>query len=62
MMDADVAPVFQTYVPPPDAVSVTELPLHTVVAELMDAAGGGFTFTVAMAEAVHPFPFVIVTV
>ena len=62
MIPALVEPVFQEYVPPPDAVSVIVLPLQTVVAPLMLAVGAGVTVMDEVAEFVHPFPSVTVTV
>ena len=62
VMDAEVAPVFHAYVPPPVAVSVIVPPLQTVVAPLMDAAGAAPITTDVVAVAEQPFAFVTVTV
>ena len=62
VMDEVVAPVFQEYVPVPDAVSVVELPEQMVLFPETAAVGGGTMLTVLTAVSVHPFPFVTVTV
>jgi hypothetical protein len=62
--DAVVAAVFQTYVPPPEAVSALLCPTQIVEGEaLAAAAGDGLTVTVVLAVAVQPVEgFVTVTV
>ena len=47
-MEAVVAPVFQRYVPPPEAVIVAVWPLQ-IVALVAAAAGNGLTVTVPVA-------------
>ena len=58
---AVVAPVFHTYVPPPDAVSVAVCPEQIVALPDMFALGVGFIFTVTEDEEVHPLESVTVT-
>ena len=70
MIAAVVAPVFQEYVVPPEAVSVAEDPSQIVpsfgVPEVsmtaIEAAGTGLTVIVEVAVAVQPLPFVTVAV
>jgi hypothetical protein len=67
---AVVAPVFQEYVVPPEAVNVAEDPSQIVpsfgVPEVsvtaIEAAGTGLTVIVEVAVAVQPLPFVTVAV
>ncbi len=70
MIAAVVAPVFQEYVVPPEAVSVAEAPLQIVpsfgVPEVsvttITAVGNGLTVMVVAAVAVQPLAFVTVAV
>ena len=70
MIEAVVAPVFQEYVVPPEAVSVAEAPMQIVpsfgVPEVsvtaIEAAGAGFTVMVVVAVVVQPMAFVTVAV
>ena len=70
MIAAVVAPVFQEYVVPPEAVSVTEAPMQIVpsfgVPEVsvtaIAAEGAGLTVMVVVAVAVQLLAFVTVTV
>jgi hypothetical protein len=70
MITAVVAPVFQEYVVPPEAVSVAEDPSHIVpsfgVPEVSTTAiaaiGNGLTVIVAVAVAVQPLALVTVAV
>ena len=49
-----VAPVFQTYETPPDAVSKEDAPVQNVVLPLITATGKGFTTTSIPVEAEQP--------
>ena len=49
-----VAPVFQTYETPPDAVSKEDAPVQNVVLPLITATGNGFTTTSIPVEAEQP--------
>ena len=60
-MLAVIALLSQEYVPPPDAVSVVELPWQRFVFPEMEAAGNGFTVTSDVVVLVHA-PFETVTV
>ena len=60
-MAAVVAPLFQEYVPPPDAVKVALLPIQMELFPEIDATGNGLTVTNLEVDAVHEFAFVTVT-
>ena len=71
VMAAVTAPVLQTYVPPPEAVSVADAPLQMIPSlfatpevsvTTMAAVGSGFTVMVVEAVAVQPSALVTVTV
>ena len=53
-MSAVVAPVFQAYALPPEAVSVVELPLHIVVLPEIVTVGVELTITETVAVLEHP--------
>jgi hypothetical protein len=57
-----VAPVFQEYEAAPEAFSVVELPVQTVVVPDTVIAGDGLTVVVVVAVAVQPLDPVTVTV
>lgn len=61
VMAAVVAPLLHRYVPPPLAVKVVVVPLHTLVLPEIDAVGNGFTVTVVAAD-VAPQPLAFLTV
>ena len=63
VIEADVAPVLQRNVVPPEAVGVAEPPIQiTGLGHVMLHDGCGFTVTVVEQELVHPFALVTVTV
>ena len=62
VMEEVVAVVFHEYVNPPDAVRTVDCPEQIVLFPDTEATGGGATFTVVTAVAVHPLTFVTVTV
>ena len=53
-MLADVAPLLHIYELPPEAVSVVELPLHTVSLPVIAAVSELPTVTVTVAESTQP--------
>jgi hypothetical protein len=57
-----VDPVLHRYVPPPDALSVEELPEHIVSLPVMVAPIFGATVTLTVAESMHPSLAVPITV
>ena len=59
---AVLTPVFQAYVPPPEAVKVLKEPAQIVLFPDTDAVGLALTVKLRLALAVQPEPFVTVTV
>jgi hypothetical protein len=62
VMNGSKEPLLHLYRPPPVAVSVVLPPLQITEGPVIATTGFWFTMTVLVAVAVHPLPFVTVTV